>query len=184
MEHAPVQILQSVLDAGDCEIEHTYLASKDFYDAAPGDFDDTLDEFFAKYEELVRRFAQVWGPPAFDDGMANPKFPKWYDAEFLACWQKGDHTAYVALRHDDKELPLLLVYGAKRAKAPATGTSGKRGKGLESEADHLSKAIGGKVVAGARRPAKDVLVIEFRGGGFVAVKINRSSLVVELPGES
>jgi hypothetical protein len=184
MEQAPVQVLQSVLDAGDREVEHTYLASRDFFDAEAGDFDDALDEFFAKYEELVRRFAQSWGPPAFDDGMANPKFPKWYEAEFLACWPKDDRTAYVALRHDDKELPLLLVYGVKRAKAPGSGSSGKRGKGLESEADRLSKAIGGKVVAAVRRPANNVLVIEFQGGSFVAVKVNRSSLAVELPGES
>ncbi|MFO0959940.1 MAG: hypothetical protein U0800_21305 [Isosphaeraceae bacterium] len=178
-----MQVLQSVLDTDACEVEHTFLASRAFFDAEPGDFDDTSDEFFTRYEDLVRRFAQVWGPPAFDDGMANPKFPSWYEAAFLACWPKGDHTAYVALRHDDKELPLLLVYGVKRAKAPTSGASGKRGKQLESEADHLTKAVVGKVVAGVRRPAKDVLVIEFQGGGFIAMKVNRSSLAVELPGE-
>jgi hypothetical protein len=182
MPKSPVQTLESVLTRPGGEMEYTYATSRDFYDADPVLVTETEKEFYDQYDELVRQFTEVWGPPAFDDGRANRKFPKWDDGESLACWQKGAFAAYIALRHDDQELPFRLVYGLKKAKVPGPG--GKEGKALEAEAVRLSESLRGRAVAAVRRPAKDVLVIEFRGGRFVTINVSGRGLQIDLPGDS
>jgi len=93
--------------------EETIAVSRDFYDACDYSvLDDVQDDFYAKYREAVKLLSTTLGKPRFDDGMANPRFPRWYEeALFLAFWLVGQSVVYVALRHDDKELPFMLVVG-------------------------------------------------------------------------
>jgi len=173
MSKSPVKVLERALADGE-ELEATHAVSRDFYDVVDYQvMDDTQDEFDKKYRELVQLLCDSWGPPAFDDGMGNPGFPKWYEAEFLACWQKGTQVAYVALRHDDKELPFMLVYGLKEAQVPKRG--GVRGKALHSEEGRLSTALCGKTVAAVRRPNKNSVVLDFEDGDFMSATVSGTS---------
>jgi hypothetical protein len=181
LEKPEIEQLEEVLRSDGEDTEFTAAVSTDFYDESNrAAEDDIADEFFAKYEALVRRFAGSWGPPGFDDGMANPTFPKWYEAEFLACWPKGERVAYVALRREDRELPFELVYGVRRAAMPK-GRS-KMARKHESEAADLTKTLGGRQLCDVRWSAQGDLVFEFEGKKNVIISPSGKALKVTLCG--
>lgn len=110
--------LISMAEAG-VAFETVLESSKDFFDAQSyEEVDDVQDAFYAKYRALVSEITSALGVPEFNDGMANPRFPAWCEALFLASWRLNGCTPYVALRHDDKELPFILAIG-NRVEQPA-----------------------------------------------------------------
>ena len=94
------------------ECEETAEISGDFFEFQ--DYDEievVKGEFLKKYRVLVRAAAEHFGVPEFDGEFEVPDFPEWYEAERLAFWRVAGMLVYVALRHDDKELPFALVCG-------------------------------------------------------------------------
>jgi hypothetical protein len=116
MKYQTKHIIDFFADEVVATVEHDFLVSGWFTeeDIDSGRYDDTQDEYYACYRQVVATVSEALGPPCFNDGMAANGFPQWYEAEFLAYWTESQGCRYVALRHDNKECPFAVVYGFKR----------------------------------------------------------------------
>jgi hypothetical protein len=72
-------------------------------------YEDKVDEFYAKYQSVVREATQAIGKPAFDNGAAAEGFPVDQDAVWLALWPSADARYMIQLTHEDRELPFRIV---------------------------------------------------------------------------
>ena len=113
MQLEPAAKLQEFMETHSNEsVEYLFAQSNDFYHMRSYDeMDEAQDTYFQVYERLVKHLSASFGKPEFVDGMGNSKFPNWYEAMFLSYWKLGNNFVYAALRHEDKELPFLVVYG-------------------------------------------------------------------------
>lgn len=114
MAAKPKDILDRIISSAQAESEHALKVSRDFWDEPASDEEyDALDtEFRQEYEAVARQIAQDWGPPDFQGDWETEGFPDWYPGQEMAYWTRGDHVAYVAFSHQDKELPMTVTIGA------------------------------------------------------------------------
>ena len=103
----PTDILDQLIATAESLSEHYIKVSRDFWNANPDEQEyNTLDaELRQEYEALARQIARVWGPAAFQGNWESDSFPVWYDALEMTYWLRGNHIAFVAYCHSDKELP-------------------------------------------------------------------------------
>jgi hypothetical protein len=72
------------------------------------EYEDKVDEFFAKFESAVCGAEAVLGKPSFNDGAGSRGFPQDEDAVWLALWPLATARFMVQQKHEDKELPLRV----------------------------------------------------------------------------
>ena len=72
------------------------------------DYDEKVDEYFAKYEQAVLLAEKVLGQPLFNDGAAARGFPEDEDAVWLTLWKFPTCRLMIQLRHEDRGLPFRL----------------------------------------------------------------------------
>jgi hypothetical protein len=172
-----VQELLSASVSGAVEQEHVIDASSSFFDYDTIYFEHTLDDFYHRYQTAVGSVATHWGPPEFNDGMGNPSFPQeWCEAEFLACWQRRDHVAYVVLRQDDKELPFILSWGLRYGVAPKQVTRSL--VKLEQQASALTTTFSGRPVERLTIIARNHVKIQFSDGSFLSFEGSASGIKI------
>lgn len=70
-------------------------------------------EFRARYATEVAQARSVLGEPTFAGSYEEADFPDWCPGTDVSYWDRGDRIAYLWWEHQDKELPFLLVAGAK-----------------------------------------------------------------------
>jgi hypothetical protein len=75
---------------------------------SPGEYEQKVDEYFAKYEEAVAAAEQTLGPPTFNDGGGSEGFPEDQEAVWLARWDLPTARLMIQQKHEDKELPFRL----------------------------------------------------------------------------
>jgi hypothetical protein len=107
-----MDVLHTLLAAGENQ-EHVLEESRDFWD---DDWDyEEMDEIFdglvLKWEKLVSEITSAWGPPLQAGSADEVDFPWSVLGDRIAVWSRDDRFAYVAVRHEDKELPMLLLLG-------------------------------------------------------------------------
>ena len=114
MTETVIDILNRLIAEGRNGREHHVKVSRDFWEepADAAEFTALDSVFRQEYGNLVEQVAQAWGRPDFQGDGEAEGFPDWYDALELACWRRGEHIAYVAFQHSDKELPMIVVLGA------------------------------------------------------------------------
>lgn len=103
--------LEAAAPSASVERDHRVSQWFSAEDIHSGVFDDLHDEYVREFESLVAAASSSLGKPDFNDGMGNRAFPEWYEAEFLAYWRASSGFKYLALKHDDQETPLAIVYG-------------------------------------------------------------------------
>jgi hypothetical protein len=120
----PAERLQHLLREATSEgIEEIIAASPDFYRSSDYNEMATIEaQFCAQQQELVAQVSSLWGPPRFEGNWNYEDFPDWAAIESitLSYWdQPVAGVAYIAVVKHDKELPYLLVLGAKKRDASA-----------------------------------------------------------------
>lgn len=161
----PPKALEAALKEGKRTLELVVATSGSFYDEDSDGLEEAEDEYFEKYNDLVRQVKRSWGEPLFDNGYGTRGFPKWYEAQWLAYWEVGDCIGYVALRHDDQELPFLLVCGLREgiAKRPAR-------RKQESSPKQLQSLLSGEEVKDIECPEPSTIVFVLKSGRTVRLK--------------
>jgi hypothetical protein len=112
MSKLTIDILQTLLAGGDNQ-EHVLEESRDFWDD-DWDYDEMeaiFDALVLKWEKLVSEIAAVWGSPMQAGSGDEVDFPWSVLGNRIAVWPHDDRFAYAAVRHEDKELPMLLLLG-------------------------------------------------------------------------
>lgn len=72
------------------------------------EYDDKVDEFFAKYEQAVQLAEKVLGRPRFNDGAAARGYPEDQDAVWVALWHFPACRIMIQQKHEDRELPFRV----------------------------------------------------------------------------
>ena len=115
----PAERLQHLLrEASEEGLEETVAVSRDFY--KPADYSEMAaieTQVRAQQQDLVTQVSAVWGPPRFEGNWNHQDFPNWAAIESikLSYWERPSaKVAYIAVVKHDKELPYLLVLGAKK----------------------------------------------------------------------
>ncbi len=75
---------------------------------SPEEYEQKVDEYFAKYEQAVAAAEGTLGPPAFNDGGGSEGFPEDQEAVWLAQWDLPTARLMIQQKHEDKELPFRL----------------------------------------------------------------------------
>jgi len=112
MSKTTLDVLHTLLAAPQAG-EHLLRETRDFWEA---DWDyDEMDalygELVEEMEDLVADLTAVWGEPEFHGRWDDDDYPEWAFHDRIAFWQREGRYAYVAVRHEDKELPIELVLG-------------------------------------------------------------------------
>jgi hypothetical protein len=107
-----LDVLKELLAAPTPEDEdrRPILASRDFYEAGSyRKYGRTIEaEFGEKLTDLVARAQGVLGPPSIEESA-----PDWFmEALRVVSWDRPDRRVFLALHHDDKELPFMITIGA------------------------------------------------------------------------
>ena len=110
----PITILERLLkEASADDAEHLLMVSQDFWDVdEQKQIEQISQQFTSEFEKVCMQVSESWGVPNFKGEWDDAQFPDWCDAIRLAYWRRGNVIAYVAFRHDDKELPMIVVLGA------------------------------------------------------------------------
>jgi hypothetical protein len=93
--------------------EHILRETRDFWDD-DWDYDEMealFDELVAEMDALVAGLTTAWGPPAFHGRSDDAGYPEWAFHDVIAYWPRQGRYAYVAVVHEDKELPIDLRLG-------------------------------------------------------------------------
>jgi len=104
------------------EGEERIESSSDFYEAEPKAFQEASATFLVRFASLAAELQEILGPPDFatgDLGGADPNVVTTFAEELywrgiyaLAAWVHPDgRFGYVALEHQDRELPISLLAG-------------------------------------------------------------------------
>ncbi len=93
--------------------------------ATAGELDAHFAELARVFDAVVAEVAGHWGEPAYRGSAEDDGFPGWSEALLLACWQRGESTAFVALRQDDDDAPMFIELGAVSADEIATLALGR-----------------------------------------------------------
>jgi hypothetical protein len=113
--------------------ESVYVAqeSSDFFDWRRQKF---IERTVARYTDHARRVVAeleaAWGPPRSAgevEETPETEWAYWRGFRWMACWSRGEALAFVAVSHEDKELPVERLFGvedtrqAEPGAAPDTG---------------------------------------------------------------
>lgn len=72
------------------------------------EYEDKVDEYFEKFEDVVAAAKGVLGEPKFNEGAAARRFPGDQDAVWLAMWPRAGFRFMVQQKHEDRELPFRV----------------------------------------------------------------------------
>ena len=94
-------------------------ASVSFYDVSDDfDWDGVLRAYDSFFEERVREFEALLGPPAFRGEWDSPELEEWRaiipefaDAQKLVVWKGEGSSFYLRYSREDKEVPVLISAG-------------------------------------------------------------------------
>ena len=100
-------------------VEVDLAASISFYDVSDDfDWEGVLHAYDAFFEERVREFEVLFGPPTFRGDWDSPGLEEWRailpeyaDAQKLVVWTRQGSTAYLRYGREDKEPPILIAAG-------------------------------------------------------------------------
>lgn len=111
----PIEILESLMENGPANAsQHALFVSQDFWAVDEQEkIESTTRQFIAKYESVCELITEKWGTADYVGSWSDSGFPDWSDDTLLSYWHKGDVLAYAAFRHDDKELPMMVVVGIR-----------------------------------------------------------------------
>jgi hypothetical protein len=111
MPKTMLDILQTLLAAPE-EGQHLLRETRDFWeDYDPDEMDALYYELVAEMNVIVESLTAVWGVPDFHGRWDDADYPAWAFHDVIAYWERQGRFAYVAVRHEDKELPIELMLG-------------------------------------------------------------------------
>jgi hypothetical protein len=99
--------------------------SKDFFDYRRQKLiEGTVAQYTAQAREILVELEPVWGPPQFAgevEERAETEWAYWRGFRWMACWVRGGSLAFVAVSHEDKELPVMLLLGVQEIRQASPG---------------------------------------------------------------
>jgi len=73
------------------------------------EYEDKIDEYTDKFENVARDLQEALGKPSFKDGASAKGFPEDQDATWLALWPARNARVMLQQKHEDREFPFRLL---------------------------------------------------------------------------
>ena len=110
----PVGLLEDFMRQQPAQLEHPLSVARLPDPCTVEQTDGFEQEYNDLFDSVVRRIESQWGEPVFFGDWRSASFPDWIDADRLACWQRGNSTAYVSYCFDPGDSQLVLLLGTRR----------------------------------------------------------------------
>ncbi|KGU91538.1 hypothetical protein X880_4289 [Burkholderia pseudomallei MSHR4032] len=91
-------------------IEITFEKFVDVESLSVSEYEDKVDEFFARFEAAVAELTPALGKPVFSDGAAAKGFPDDQEANWLALWHVKNARLMLEQKHESQEFPFRLCF--------------------------------------------------------------------------
>jgi hypothetical protein len=122
MNHRPLEVFDRLLAAGPQPgwgSIHIAQESGDFFRIKRQRLiEPTVARYTEDARQVVAELEAAWGPPAFaGEAEESPgiEWAYWRGYRWLACWPRPEGLAFVAVSHEDKELPVSLLFGVEES---------------------------------------------------------------------